>query len=184
MQRLLIWQKLASCICGRLILAAVCQSSLHLSDLPLINTWEHQEKGKKGWYFEKMFLKAAYFQTNHSLAAEHIRWGSHSRKKYFGTVIINKFYLGHMRLKSSQHADIKQVRVVLLFRLLEATGWSLSRRQWWLNQKVKADHAISNISLGSKGPQGQQHLLYYIYLFFLNTQDIALFFWLLGRQKK
>lgn len=46
--------------------------------------WE----GERG-YFEKMFLKAAYFQTNHSPAAEHDKWRSHSRKKYFG-----KFYLG------------------------------------------------------------------------------------------
>lgn len=105
--------------------------------------WE----GERG-YFEKMFLKAAYFQTNHSPAAEHDKWRSHSWKKYFG-----KFYLGYVRHKSSQLADIKQVRVMLLFRLLEANGWSLRRRQWWLNQKVKVDHVIINISLRSRGPQ-------------------------------
>lgn len=92
MPRVLIWRKLASRISGRLILAAVHQSSLHLSDPLLIVTWEHQEKGNGG-YFEKMFLKAAYFQTNHSLAAEHVRWRSDSQKKYFGNTVNNKFYL-------------------------------------------------------------------------------------------
>ena len=75
MSGILICQKLARCISGRLILAVVRQSSLHLSDLPLIATWEHQAKGNRG-YFEKMFLKAAYFQANHSLAAEPVRWRS------------------------------------------------------------------------------------------------------------
>lgn len=48
-------------------------------------------EGERG-YFDKMYLKAAYFQTNHSPAPERGGCRSHARKKYFGNAIINKFY--------------------------------------------------------------------------------------------